>query len=284
MTTSYTTTGTITVTVDIAAPADGPGNGSVDGGMTPAALAAFMRGYISGCCLSNSQITPGTKIDVAAGVVNSDDASQLMKIAARTIDFTTVGVDGLDAGSLTPDTWYHVFAIGRPDGDTACLASLTPVEPAIPSGYTTKRRLGSVRTNASSQVIAFRQIGNKFLWRVPVNDYPVTTNPGTGAITPSLTVPSGVQVDAIIWFWLESDTNAPGRKVALITSLEQDDSTPAAGGRSSISAGSGSTGTGSSQSEFIVTTNTSRQIRSRLVPSDVGTRMAITTVGWIDHL
>jgi len=40
----------------------------------------------------------------------------------------------------------------------------------MPTNYTAKRRLGSIRTNASSQITAFTQVGDEFLWKVAVSE------------------------------------------------------------------------------------------------------------------
>jgi hypothetical protein len=242
--------------------------------------ANLLRGYISGLGLSNNPITPNTMVDVAAGVANADDASLMMELSAGTINLSTVGANGLDAGSLAANTWYHVFAIAQADGTTSRIASLSPVAPTLPSGYVKRRRLGSVRTNASSQIVAFKQMGRKFLWSVPVCDYQ-QLNPGTAAVLPSLTVPSGVQVDALVWFYLQTGDGA--RRTALITSPDQADTPASDGVMSSAASGIGTTN-GNMQAEYTVRTNVSRQIRFRLATSGAQTSVIITTPGWIDYL
>lgn len=264
----------------------GTAAGTVAAGDDPrfaaAVSAALLRGYYSGLTLSNSVTAPNTQIEVAAGVANSSDNDLMMQLTAGTINCATVGANGLDAGALAANTWYHAFAIGKADGSTARLASLSPVAPTLPSGYVKKRRLGSFRTNASSQIIPFKQMGNKFLWVTPQNDY-VGNDPGTATIVPALSVPAGVQVDAYIWFFLRSEEAAPVRRTALITSLEQADTVPAAGVMSSIAAGTVSI-SGITQAEYQVRSNTSRQIRFRLDGSGPGTSVFINTTGWIDYL
>lgn len=246
-------------------------------------LAPLMQNYFSGCIISPNAVTPNTKLDIAPGVVNSQANTRLMSVSAGTIDLTIVGANGRDAGTLAANTWYHIFAIGRVDGATAFLASTSVIAPTLPSEYTWFRRLGARKTNASSQLVPVFQIGNRNILGTPTNAYPVTTNPGTSAILVATDTPDGAVTEAIVSVWLEATQDVPGRKVAAVTSLVQPDYAVAAGTTSSISAGA-PLGTGSSQVEFRVMTNTSRQIRLKLANSDAGTRISVNTVGWIDHV
>jgi hypothetical protein len=247
------------------------------GSVSPATL----RDYKSGLTLSNSISTPNTQIDVAAGVTNSDANDLLISLAAGTINCAGTGINGLDAGVLAASTWYHAFAIAKADGTAARLASLSPTAPTLPTGYTKKRRLGSFKTNGSSQIIAFRHVGpNEFMWTAPAGSYSLS-NPGTAAVLVPLEVPSGIQVRAIFNFYLQSAEAA--RRVAVITSPLDPDVVPNAGDQSSISTGT-STTAGSAQGEYRRDTNTSRQIRYRLDGSSANTSVWINTIGWTDYL
>lgn len=239
-----------------------------------------LRGYLSGLTLSNNVATPNTKIDVAAGVCNSDANDLLISLPAGTIDCATVGANGLDAGALAVSTWYHAFAIAKADGTAARIASLSPTAPALPSGYTKKRRLGAFKTSPASQIIAFRQVGNRFMWFAPAGAYQLS-NPGTAAVLVPLDVPSGVQVEAIFEFYLQ--TLEAVRRTVIISSPLDPDVAPSAGVQSSASAGTSST-QGSMQAEYRRDTDTSRQIRYRLDGSTINTGVIINTIGWVDQL
>lgn len=77
-----------------------------------------------------------------------------------TLDLGTTGALGLDTGVIAQASWYHVYAIGKPDGTSSLLASLNATTPALPSGYTWKRRLGALRTNAASAtLVSTYQVG-----------------------------------------------------------------------------------------------------------------------------
>jgi hypothetical protein len=73
----------------------------------------------------------------------------------------TTGANALDTGSLGASSWYHVFAIGDSTGvnATACLLSLSDTAPTLPSGYDVFRRVGSCRTDGSSDLVNFKQDG-----------------------------------------------------------------------------------------------------------------------------
>ena len=129
-----------------------------------------LRSYLAGLGLSNNATTPNTKLDVAAGVCADSTNAQMLSVTASTIDCGTVGANGLDAGTLANNTWYHVFAIGKTDGTTALLASTSLGSPTLPAAYTLKRRIGSFKTDGSAHIVSFIQSGDEFLWVPPVAD------------------------------------------------------------------------------------------------------------------
>lgn len=74
----------------------------------------------------------------------------------------------LDQGSLAANTTYHLFAIGETGDDEGdFLASTSPLNPLMPSGFHRKRRIGSLVTNASAQIMPFQQIGGWFYFLTP---------------------------------------------------------------------------------------------------------------------
>jgi hypothetical protein len=94
---------------------------------------------------------------LTADEVTLENTSNVYFIARSlnlTINSTTSGANGLDAGSVAASTWYSVWAIAKPDTTVAGLLSLSTTAPTMPSGYTFKARLGWVRTDGT---------GNKYL-------------------------------------------------------------------------------------------------------------------------
>jgi hypothetical protein len=198
----------------------------------------------------------------------------MMTLAAGTIDCGTTGANGLDAGSLANSTWYHVYAIGKPDGMTAFLASTSVSAPTMPTGYTFKRRIGSVKTDGSAHILAFVQDSDKFEWASPVADISAT-NPGTSAVDRTVTVPTGVNVLAELQIVMNS--SGASFSYVLVTDKSTTDTAP------SSTLTDCSPGGGTPASVKYVRTNTSAQVRSRNSFSDASTGLTINTLGWIDR-
>lgn len=81
------------------------------------------------------------------------NALGILNTTLKTLTLTNNGANGLDTGSLSSSTNYHVFIIYNPTTTTiAVLASLSGTSPTMPSGYTYKRRAGFFRTDSSSNI------------------------------------------------------------------------------------------------------------------------------------
>jgi hypothetical protein len=233
-----------------------------------------LRSYLAGLGLSNNAMSPNTKIDVAAGVCADSTNVQMLSVPAATIDCGTVGANGLDVGSFANNTWYHAFAIAKPDGTGALLASLSTT-PTLPSGYTLKRRIGSFKTDGSAHIVPFSQNGDEFLWKAP----PIDQN-GVSLSTTStlymLSVPPDVQTNAIF----AGSALVSGNASMLFQSPDQNAlAVTTQGAGSDLIVVSGASGNGAG-GHFSIRTNTSRQIRA--VASTTVT-LTIFTHGWIDR-
>jgi hypothetical protein len=161
-------------------------------------VAAF-RNYLSGLIMSAAGSSFSVDVGVACDSTNVDVLT-LASLISKTTSAWAVGSTngGLDTGTIAANTWYHVFLIKRPDaGVVDVLVSLSATAPTLPTSYTLFRRIGAMRTNASSQWTPFSQNGDEFLWLTPLND--VNTNAlGTAASLFTLTVPTGLNVNALI--------------------------------------------------------------------------------------
>lgn len=250
-------------------------SGSAQVFITGAAQDFVPRSYLAGLTMSNDGVAPNTKIDITAGQCGDSTFVTSMTLAAGSIDCTTTGANALDTGALGASTWYHAFAISKVTGASAFLASLSPSSPTMPSGYTYLRRIGSFKTDGSSHILPFVQFGNEFLWPAPINDV-AATNPGTAAVTRTLTVPTGIVVFAKVYTLVSTDINGD----LLLTPLSITDTTPTSA-ISSLRYQSVAGAAGATQS--LIQTNTSSQIRSRLSASDAGVVLDITTYGWWDY-
>lgn len=135
---------------------------------------AVMRGYLSGLTLSTAG--GSTSFGISAGVgVDSTNAYAMTLASAitKTMSSWAVGSTNgsLDTGTIAASTMYHIYLIQRPDtGVVDVLSSLSASSPTMPTNYTLARRIGSIRTDASTKWLAFTQIGDEFILALPIGD------------------------------------------------------------------------------------------------------------------
>lgn len=241
---------------------------------------SFLRGYLNGLTLSTAGSSATYGIDVGVAVDSTANAAGLMKLTSAYTKTTSAWALGtaagsLDTGTIAASTWYHVHLIKRPDtGVVDVLLSLSATAPTLPTNYTLFRRIGSMKTNSSSQWVLFKQVGDEFIWDVFVLDVN-----GSGLSTTStlftMSVPPGVSVLGRFRFEFTttSGTMAMDIQSPLITTRAG-----AAGSYLSFAVGSSGVGVG----ETNVMTNTSSQIRA-VANASGGTQLTyIGTHSWID--
>ena len=243
--------------------------------------ASLLRDYLDGLAMTSRT---NTTITYAAGVCADSANDSMLSLAAGTINCATVGADGLDAGALGVSTWYHSYAIGKTDGTVARLASTSATSPTMPSGYTLKRRIGSFKTDGSSQIINFVQDGDEFQY-VTLDNTVTGSNPGTSAVTKTLPVPTGLRVKAVMQFILQNNGVGSGT-TAYISDLSTTDTAPTQGANpvgdfpNTITAAAGAA---QASQRLEIWTNTSAQVRVRLSFSDANVGYTLNTLGWIDR-
>lgn len=241
-----------------------------------AAVSALAAKHIDGLTLSAAG--GSGSFGIAAGVAG--DASGAMMVLASAFSKTTggwasgSGNGALDGGSIANSTWYHVFLIKNPTTlSVDILISTNLASPTMPSGYTLKRRIGSIKTNGAAQWLKFTQYGDEFLWSVPVQDY--QSGLSAGAITvPLPSLPPGLNVKAKIRGLIYSTT--PDLHV-LIASLAETNTVDTPAGNRNVG------GTNSVENidyELEVWTNTNQEVKV----SSTGAISAFyaVTAGWVD--
>lgn len=234
-------------------------------------LLGTLKGYIAGLQMSQASTTT---IQVAAGIATDSTAVQMMSLVSAITKSTSAwavgsGNGGLDTGSIAASTWYHFYLIQRLDtGVVDVLFSLSASAPTMPSSYTLSRRIGSMKTNGSSQWPAFIQNGNEFLWSVPVQDINASAVGTSATIFTLGSVPTGIKVNALI----EGNLLATG--AAWNGSIFAGDVSGASGFNFNAASG-----TSASQS-MNVRTNTSAQVQA--IVSTTGGSANIWTQGWVD--
>jgi hypothetical protein len=241
------------------------------------------RNYLSGMGTSVG-IDADHDIDVAAGECIDNDNDTWMALSAITKQIDASWVVGTGNGGLSSsltvanDTWYHVHVvIVSGVVDVGFDTSVTAANLVTDHSATAYRRIGSVLTNGSANIIGFTQVGDEFLWNTVVNDYAVTS-PGTSAVTRTLTVPTGVKVLAK-HVYASQDSTPVGEVIGLISSLDQSDTVPST---TLFHTQTGATAERASV-EVLVRTNISSQVRTRINSSNADIHQKGITLGWIDH-
>jgi hypothetical protein len=232
------------------------------------------RGYLSGATLSAAGSS--STLSIAAGQATDSTHTYVMALSAiaKTTSAWQVGTGqgGLDTGSIAAGTWYHFYMIQRTDtGVVDVVFSTSASSPTMPTDYTLYRRIGAAKTDGSNQWIALTQNGDYFRWSTVVRDVNAT-NPGSSAVTRTLTVPTGVKVEARGTVLLSS------ADYVLISDLAANDEAVSSN-VCTYANGASSPGAG----YFSCMTNTSAQVRSRLNTGAGGTVLNIITEGWIDR-
>ena len=234
---------------------------------------SVLRSYLTGYTLS----TAGSSTTMSIAVGSAADSTNSLFInlnsaISKTVSNWSVGTaaGGLDTGTIANSTWYYFYAIRRPDtGVVDVVFSLSSSAPTLPANYTQFRYIGAGLTNGSGQWVKFLQVGDEFLWDVPVLDFN-----GAGTTTATLltlTVPRGRKMNALF--------NAVSFQASnwLISDPDIADTVPGGSALYTLSADGAATNTGGAQARC--RTNTSAQIRRRSTNTNA---FQLATLGWID--
>lgn len=274
-------TGTLvpaTARTNFGAAASGP---LASSGITGAAATSEIRSYLAGCTLSTAGSS--ATMSISAGVAQDSANAATMTLAAisKTTSAWAVGTaaGGLDTGAIANSTWYHFYAIRRPDtGVVDVVFSTSASAPTLPTNYTQYRRIGSAKTNGSAQWVKFTQDGDLFMLSTPVLDASTGT-PGTSAFSVALgSVPSGVRVGAVL---TASIIETTGVDAMYLSDLSSDDLAPSgttAPGITVRSYTAGNTGVAT----VTVMTSTGQSIRARVQVGAATCTVYFITLGWVD--
>lgn len=245
-----------------------------------AAGTSIGTGNISGLTAINGGVDSDHDIDISVGIARAADDStniELLTAITKQIDATWVAGDdagGLFSGTVANTTWYHVFVIKKDsDGTVDAGFDTSTVAANIPTGYTAYRRIGSVLTDGSANILGFRVNSGMIWFKAPTQD--VNTSIGTTPTSFVIKTPLGLRVPAILAF--AGDQGVSGNLYAWVYSPDDSDpSTPSTTNHNYGTAGD----TGVTTNQMLVQTNSSSQIR--VVYSTAARPLYITTLGWID--
>ena len=253
----------------------------------------FFRGYIDGLALSNNATDALKDVDIAPGVARDAANTDFLEVTSaigKQLDgsWATGGTPGTPTGglssslTLTASTTYHAI-LGKVS-DTVEVGfdtSITGANLVTDHSFTNTRRIGSVLVDGSTNVVAFRQDGDRFTRDAPVQSFSEQP-PSTAAQLKTVDVPSGIKVEAVLAIQLE-DTTAAANTSALITDPDITDTAPSlnlftfsvdiqqAGGRNAAGV----------YDQFM--TDTSAQVRYRVDATTVDHTISCVTHGWLDR-
>lgn len=251
------------------------------------------RGYLFGMTMSNNASDATNDIDFTEGECASQSTIPYMiSCAAMTKRLDANWAPGTGNGMRNSavaiaNGTYHIWACGQDNaagGDYYAHTSAVPatVLAALQaetggSTYTYVRRIGSI-VRAAATIIAFRQDGDRFLWFSPILDVNNATG-STSGVTRTITVPTGIVVDAIVSAGGIAGSDLDGR-VYVSSFAVQDDAASVANYNVGVVGTAGGGSGNQAWSELVVRTNTSGQIRSRALSTI--TAFFLGTHGWID--
>jgi hypothetical protein len=263
------TTGSLTVNVDLT-------NSSAAVTVPPPVI----PGYLSGLTLSNDISTPATVLDVAPGGATSDDNTTLMILGALLTKNCNaafapgIGGGALDSSSaLAVSTWYHVFLIqNTTSGLVDTLISKSAGSPSMPSNYSGKRRIGSIKTDSSAHILGFTQVGDDFVLAVAGADYSGAITAGANTLTLA-SIPVGIKVIAN---FMSLFAPAAGNWVYFLSP----DQPAIVGGVASIFI---TIANQPSAGQFRIRSNINGQIIAFVAVTDSSNALRIGTIGWTDN-
>lgn len=261
---------------------------------TPGAitLRALPRGYLWGCTLSNNGVDAVNDIDMDASceAVSSDAALTSRVLLAPASGLTkrldATWVAGTNQGgrsssqALANGTWHVCLMRVAGVDDLGFDTSATCANLIVDHGATNVRRIGSI-LRESAAIVGFVQDGDQFQRKATVQDVNAV-NPGTLAVTRTLSVPTGINV--VSQFNAVVQNGGTLNVHAYFSDLAVTDAAPPVDGGAApgLSLFGVATGKFLGASRNAIRTNTSAQIRSRLSESNGNTVLIINTLGWID--
>jgi hypothetical protein len=250
------------------------------------AAAKLPRSNLAGFGMVNNAGDAVNDIDFAVGECrDSTNAADMIALTAMTKQLDAAWAAGSAAGgrmsaAAIANTSYFCYVI-RKDSDGTCDFGFdtSATAPTMPGGYTYFRRIGAILRLAGS-ILAFIQDGDYFRLSIPILDVSAA-NPGTAAVTRTLSVPVGISVWAAIDCGLRNAT--PISTVAYLSDLAVSDQAASATVAPLGTFGDNVLTQVDLFSNANIRTNTSAQIRSRLSGSDANVTLYIATLGWQDR-
>lgn len=228
----------------------------------------------------NDGVSPNTDVVFKAGHCRDRaDTANIDLSANITKDLSVVWASGTGNGgrasgvALAPSTTYHCFVIQNPTGPVVDAGFDTDIDAANLAldapAFTKFRRVRSLMTDGSSNIIREIQDGGRFTRLSPIQDYSGTVT--ATAATTALTIPDGINV--IVGCIASMEVGAVKNSRVRFSSLDQTDDAASVSNCQLVCNTSGTVGSASAQ--FEVRSNISRQIRRRANNNDNTTRLSV---------
>lgn len=237
------------------------------------------KAYISGLELSNISMVNSIGFCAGECASKSGELIILNNPIIKNINFPFEAGDnlgGLFSGSVSANTWYHVFIIkGAVLVD--CGFDISANGENIPSGYTEHQWIGAIKTDESGLIINFYQSGNIFLWDRPVGSFN-TYDPGILEVIETVDVPTGITVKALLTFNCLLIGGSNLNAVIFASSLFQSNQKPSSSILTVRASGGSSVQTDTNSVEILAD---NAKIRYRSLESDSTLRVRCTTNGWV---
>lgn len=241
-------------------------------------------GHLGGLGMSNG-VDAVNDIDMAIGEAASDDALIVNRVMMELLAVTTKQLDvawavGNNAGGRMSaagiaNTTYFVWLIKRTDtGVVDWGFDTSATAPTMPTNYNKKRRIGAV-IRAGGTILAFVQDGDRTQLKSPIQD--VSATPTTAETLYALSVPIGINVEAIVNLFALGVASPPGIYISDPAVTNEAPSRTVAPG---ISLAPGAVATYDTAGVFYIRTDTSGRIRLRA--TDASGTWRVNTRGWVD--
>lgn len=250
---------------------------------------AELRPKLGELQLANNPVDAANVVDCTSGSVRAENGTVRMFLPTaftKRLD-TAFAVGntngGLFSGSKTANTTYHAFLIKRDsDGLTDIGFDTSLIAANRPAGWTYYKRMGSILTDASNNIIRFTHRGSYFKWHTPIVDAgPINT--ATTAVLHTLTLPTGLEVRAEVSVSHgDAGTGNTYNNYGLITSPLDNDTTPTALFKNFEAKRQNIVPWDNSQnSNYWIITDTNARIRTRFTVALTGV-LSIVTMGYQD--
>ena len=218
-------------------------------------------------------------ITIANNATDADNDIDFISVATtmtKRLDANwTAGTNqgGLDTGTKTANVSYHCYVIYNSTTHASdFLFSASPTSPTLPSGFTKKRKIASLRTNGSSNIrngnYVFFSNCYSFEYHTKILIFQDTTST-TGTIVYT-------ECPAFVTAEIIANQSSSGDCSTLITSLDLNDETPVHASYASISSSANYNGA----APLFVRTNSLGEIRKR--SSSVSGTLSLRTKGWTE--